>query len=279
MSRNEVDANEVRQLYFKRKLTQKEVAERLGVSRFTIGNILQDHGWKRHNYKKFETEDEKRTSRRNDAKRFRKKVHELREKLFGTECKICGANKEERNFPIHRKDGTEHHPDALWRLEFLESLNPDEWVALDTPCHRGIHWLMDKHSIKWDEVESILEKKSHSHPKVREPLPLPNDDATSHIRYEEAKRDFHGKSDDLRRVIFGENCYSCGVHYEEKTLVTHRKDGRPHSPKLIAHEKNFRTLNPDDWVSLCRKCHRYVHWTMDKLHMNWADLESMFRKS
>ena len=42
---------------------------------------------------------------------------------------------------------------------------------------------------------------------------------------------------------------------------------------MTSEEKFFRTLNPDEWVSLCQKEHRHVHWAMEKLNLSWEDFE------
>ena len=65
----------------------------------------------------------------------------------------------------------------------------------------------------------------------------------------------------------------CGIHYEEKRVAIHRKDGRPHEERLTVYEKYFRTLNSDEWVPLCQNHQRFVHWAMDDLGLKWDDLK------
>ena len=134
---------------------------------------------------------------------------------------------------------------------------------------------MENHGVKWDKVSSFISNKRHIKPEELEPLNLPDKDVLSSKRYLELKKS-EEKIENLGRALFGENCYFCGVHYSEKRIVTHRKDGRPHNRKMLESEMYLRTLNPDEWVSLCNKCHRYVHWARDKLHIEWEDLDKVF---
>jgi len=274
-------AGEVYRLYFEEGLSQREVAYRLGFrSDRPIRRIFEENGWqvrismggagKRRRY--YESEEQRRLAKNKSRKRTQKRILNLREDLFGTSCHICGTV---RKLAIHQKDCTGHDEDALWRISVLKSVDPNEWAALCIPCHRGTHWMMEKHWVGWDELERVLESNRNPNPKVRETLDLPSENIPSSDRYQETKTHFNGTAVELRRTIFGENCYTCGVHYEEKTMVIHRKDGRPPDRKLLAYEKYFRTLNPDEWVSLCRKCHRHITWTMDKLGIEWDDLELM----
>ena len=82
-----------------------------------------------------------------------------------------------------------------------------------------------------------------------------------------------GNVEELRKTIFGDKCYFCGDNYEDRRLVIHRKDGEPHQSSLLWSEVRLKSLNPDDWVALCLKCHRYVHWAMENLNLTYKDLE------
>ncbi|MFW9890313.1 MAG: hypothetical protein ACFFER_19200, partial [Candidatus Thorarchaeota archaeon] len=208
--------------------------------------------------------------RRGNSKQFRKRIQQLRNRIFGTKCRICG---EERKLAIHKKDGSEHEKDSLWRMEFLKSLNPDEWAPLCIPCHRGVHWLMDRYLTDWREVELLAEKARGMRPESKAPIKLPDDKTPASSRYLALKDKFGRTRDTLRRAIFGDSCYFCGTYHSKARLVIHRKDGRPHDSKLLVKEKYYRTLNPKNWVPLCQKHHRYVHWAMDNLALKWEDLE------
>ena len=277
-----IDAEEVRRLYFDEGFSQQEVAEKLGfTSASPIRRIFRENGWKPRrdrtgiSMRFFESKEERELARTEARRATTQRIKELRDAIFGAECRICGLSKDERTLVIHRKDGAEHGTNALWGISTLKSLNPDEWAALCIPCHRGVHWLMSETGINWDTIESRLEKQQRFNPTTRETLGFPDDDAPSSSKYKEIAHHFEGRrTRDLRRALFGENCHLCGVHYKEKRLATHRKDGRMHGSKLLESKKYLRTLDPNDWVSLCQKCHHYVHWAMDTLDMNWEDLES-----
>lgn len=134
--------------------------------------------------------------------------------------------------------------------------------------------MMNTYGYDWDTIESLVRRNRPAKPRNMEPLELPSEDTPSSPEYLEIKDDFEGDSEALRRALFGETCYFCGTHYEEKKVPIHRKDGRPHVEKLSKKEKYFRTLDPEEWVSLCNEHHRHVHWVMDTLNLKWDDLKS-----
>lgn len=266
---------EIHRLYFEEGLSQKEIADRFGFKSVKpIRRIFRENDWTPRR-RVFNNDEERKLARKENRKATYLRMKELRETLFGKECQICGINNDERNLAIHRKDGVKHKENILRRIRYLESLNPDDYAALCTECHRGVHWLMENHGVQWDKISSFISDKRHVKPKKLEPLNLPDKEVPSSKRYLELKNS-EEELEHLGRALFGENCYFCGVHYSEKRIVTHRKDGRPHNRKMLESEIYLRTLNPNEWVSLCNKCHRYVHWARDKLHMEWEDLDKAF---
>lgn len=272
----QVLAKEVYRLYFDEGLSQSHVGDRLGYSVSVIRRIFRENGWTvrisigagtRRRY--FKTDEERRLAKHETTLRSRHRIIELRETIFGTKCRICG---EERKLAIHRKDGTEHDEHSLWRVTYLSTVDPNEWAALCIPCHRGAHWMLDTHGVQFDELERLGKSVKTSKSDTLVVLSLPSSTMPSSTKYEEIKPHLVEDVEGLRRALFGENCYLCNAHYEETTLVIHRKDGKSHSKKLIEYERYFRVLNPEEWVSLCKKCHRFVHWAMDKVGLDWQNL-------
>ena len=269
-TRNEVDSKEVHRLHFEEKLSRKEVAEKLDVSERTISRIFRDQGWEAHGQTKYQNENERELARRENRKNTQMKVIELREKLFGTKCQICT---EERKIAVHRKDGSEHNPNDLWRISNLRTVNPDEYAAVCIPCHRGVHWMMRTYGQNWAQIKSQSLMEPLSKQKIREPLNLPDESEPSSQTYLKLKPRFEGSEEEIRRALFGENCQICGSRYDEKQLYLHRKDGRPHSSGLTMKEKFFRTLDAKEWVFLCYSDHRGVHWAKKALGLEWGDLK------
>ncbi|MHA1485221.1 MAG: hypothetical protein ACTSPR_07885 [Candidatus Thorarchaeota archaeon] len=271
-------------MYFDEELSQMEVARRLGLaSDSPIKRIFREEGWKpRVNRipRYFKTDDERKLARREKREAHNLSIHELREDLFGSECRICGITREERIIAIHRKDGSGHEEEALRRVRFLESVNPDEWAALCIPCHYGVHWIMEKLNVEWDDIESCIVTEEHLPPAMRERLSLPSSENPSSIEYDEimSHMEENLETKELRKALFGEDCYFCGSDYERRRLIIHRKDGTTHDFKLLHSEKYLRTLNLDEWVPLCQKCHSYVHWIMERFQMNWDSLALSFDK-
>jgi predicted DNA-binding protein (UPF0251 family) len=149
----EIDLEELRRLYYNEKLTQKEVAQRIGKSRHAIRKVFDEMGWSTRR-KRFSSKEELELSKKEQQEKHIQNVIELRERLFGTECKICESDKE----VIHRKDGTRHPNSILWTMKSLKSLDPDEWVALCAPCHRASHSFMKLMNSGWDDIESMLKE-------------------------------------------------------------------------------------------------------------------------
>ncbi|MFW9889942.1 MAG: helix-turn-helix domain-containing protein [Candidatus Thorarchaeota archaeon] len=260
---------EARKLYEK-GLTHREIAEKLGVARTTIGSYLRNLGIRR---RKFQSDAERQRAKREQARRQSKKVKDLRDKLFGKECKVCRADRKKRKLAIHKKDFTEHEMNALWKLSYLRTVNPNDWAALCVMCHRGVHWIYDDLKMEWQDIEKLVDLKP-SNESEQKPPPRKTLQHTS--KQDEILQDSNGDIDDMRKALFGDECYFCGSLPEDKTLVIHRKDGTPHEAKLLRLEKGLRRLNPEEWQALCQKHHRYVHWGMKHLGLKWEEIESAF---
>lgn len=267
-----VNIEELRKLYYEKKLSHEDIAKQLDVSKRTIGRMIKNQGLEVRDNRKYQTEEQKQEARSKSAEKTREKARELREELWGENCLICKVSNKEKSYSLHKRDGTEHNPDDLWKLKYLKTVNPNEYSPLCVSCHRGTHYLMENQNMQMDEIESRIPEIPVQKTQELPPIELPNE-LTSSKQYDEIKPNFKGTTQEMVRALFGESCVSCGLHYEEKQVVTHRKDGRPHHPKLTSEEKYFRTLDPDEWATLCRKCHRYVHWSMDKLEMKWDDFD------
>ncbi|MDF1537463.1 MAG: hypothetical protein P1Q69_00980 [Candidatus Thorarchaeota archaeon] len=176
-----INREEVYSLFFDEKWTMEEISEQLDCSPRTIGRIFKEEGWdpKREldpdvvfrlyydekmslneigQYFGFKTHHPIRRVLRKMGWEPREfdglSIDELRESIFGTSCNICDFEKE----LIHKKDGKPHHRSLLWTKENLESLNPDEWVALCQSCHKAVHTLMKKTNLEWDAISKILKQ-------------------------------------------------------------------------------------------------------------------------
>ena len=261
---------EIHRLYYDDRLTQRKIAKRFSVGEATLSRFFQQQGWtsrfERRGLpkRKFESDDERREASIERRRETQRRLRELRISIFGTKCDICEVETrgERRTLAIHRKDGTEHEREALWRKEFLNNLINDDWAPLCIPCHRGTHWLMDWANKDYEYLKSQRElasavSKETIKPLTREDYDRPN---ASHARV---------SAKEVRKSLFGESCHFCGEIEEGKKMVVHRKDGRPHENRILASAKYLRNLDSDEWVGLCNKCHRQVTWASDTLGMKW----------
>ncbi len=78
-----------------------------------------------------------------------------------------------------------------------------------------------------------------------------------------------------RDRIFGTKCYACGVESKpRKSHHLHRKDGMEHDRHLFRSLKRIRSLNPDEWVLLCPRCHLGVHMLMKVFEYEWKRIDA-----
>ncbi len=269
ISRDKLDNREIHRLHFDERLTQKEIGERLSVCEHTISRIFRDEGWTPWGQIKYFGEKERELAKKESKEKVQMKIVALRKHLFGTSCQICT---EARKIAIHRKDGSRHNPDDLWRISNLRTINPDEYAAVCVPCHRGVHWMIRTSNQNWEQIKSQTLSIPISKRKASEPLSLPDESEPSSAAYLKIKHNFQGSEEETRRALFGDICHICGSRYDEKRLFLHRKDGRPHNSSLSTKEVFFRTLDPKEWVFLCYSDHRGVHWAKRALGLTWDNL-------
>ena len=270
-----ISADGPRRHYVREGVTHEEIARRLGVARATVGRHVRErveNGGRR----RYETDGEREEARKENAKRFYQNVSELRDTLFGRECRVCGVSKDRRNLAVHRKDGTEHEEDSLRRISFLKSVNPDEWAAVCRPCHQGVHWAKGHLDMDWDSVEFRVQERITHDQESRGVFSLP---ASGAMLNPERDASIEGTAEEMRKTMFGNKCSFCGEIPEDRKTMIHRKDGQEHSDMILRSKKYLRQLDPDDWVALCEKHHRYVHWAMRYLHLEWKDIDSAFRNN
>ncbi|MDF1540551.1 MAG: hypothetical protein P1Q69_16765 [Candidatus Thorarchaeota archaeon] len=179
-----IDRDELYRLYFTLGLTRDEVTERMGVSRKVFDRVFDEEGWEARpqgfqpvdievdEYKRLyyveELELEKMAEQLNVSVRtvirFREEQgledrvlkygKDLRDEIFGTECRLCGNPYEH----VHKKDGVPHDSHILWSRKSLLQLNPDDWAALCVSCHQLTHALMKVYGLDWEEIEEHIKE-------------------------------------------------------------------------------------------------------------------------
>ena len=174
-----IDPQIIYHLYFEEGLSKEQVCEHLGVSKRPVDRIFEEQEWEKRpsgfqpveidieKFKRLYYEEELELDliaehlqvSTSTVIRFREEQEledrvlkfgkELRDEIFGTECRLCGEPYEH----VHRKDGTPHKSHILWSRKSLLTLNPDEWAALCVPCHRVTHSLMRAYDFEWNQIE------------------------------------------------------------------------------------------------------------------------------
>ncbi len=207
--------NEIHSLYYEKGMTQREIARRFGVGEATVSRLFQENEWVSRNERRgvqmrvFENEEERKEARREHRRVTQRRIRELRNSLFGSDCEICGLDTKEnkRVLCIHRKDGMEHRINALWRIKYLENLDREDWAPLCIPCHRGTHWLMENANKEWKNLES---RKTLAIKSSEETLkPLTQEDYEG--EQTDGRDDRYGRTaKEVRRSMFGGSCHFCG---------------------------------------------------------------------
>ena len=78
----------------------------------------------------------------------------------------------------------------------------------------------------------------------------------------------------LLRLRFGKNCFFCDW---ERSLLMHEKHGRRHRDLTQMTKAEFaNVVEGDDFVRVCLRCHKTVHWCMDYLGLAWEEIEARF---
>jgi DNA-binding CsgD family transcriptional regulator len=273
------EPEEARKLYEKGR-TQAEIAKKLGVSRHTIGNYLRQLGVeiRKPGYK---TDEERQQARKEKGRRHRERVKAFRDGLFGSTCRICGVGRDKRKIAIHKKNCEAHDDKDLWRMKFLKKVNPDNWAALCVMCHRGAHWAYNEMGAEFDALEKMAKQgnqtkegtdKSQKESK-KDSQKESKTDSSSETR--DDKSDLANKSvEEIRKDLFGDDCFYCGEIPSDKRLVIHKRDGEKHDDKELWDKETLMKLNPEEYEALCTKHHRYTHWAMKRLNLNWEDIAS-----
>ena len=140
--------------------------------------------------------------------------------------------------------------------------------ALCVECHRGIHWIYEHQGTEWKDIKQYQKNLDTQLSKARQPYDLSDEQRET----KNNRSDENETVRELRKRMFGEECSICGV--DDRILVIHRKDGRPHKSNFLMKRENLEALDTDEWVSLCQKCHKYVHWAEEKLGLSWDDFET-----
>lgn len=151
----DIDASIVKELYFEQELSLEEVGRRIGKTRYALKKLFEKMEWRLRG-SKCDSIEEREVRKRKAQLRHQGKVRGLRDEIFGTECEICGDEKE----IIHRKDGKRHSIYLTNSLKGLRSIDPDEWAPICKPCHLDVHALMRVKTFEWESIKKFLREAS-----------------------------------------------------------------------------------------------------------------------
>ena len=76
----------------------------------------------------------------------------------------------------------------------------------------------------------------------------------------------------LRLKYLGDSCVICKT--KRGKLFAHRKDGESHKELSNINLKEIQEeLETDEYILLCYRCHKSVHWCMEKLGVKWKEIK------
>jgi transposase len=231
-----VNIEEIHRLYYEENLTQRQVAEKLGLSSHsTINRLFKENGWKAR-----PAAPPKQEADSTEVYRLYF-VHGKSMKEISEQLGLKGISPIQRVF---RENGWKARGSVKKRRQF----NNDAERAIARK---------NRDKAQFQEIKTLREQLF----------------GTSSMLENSGEIKVERKVETLRRYLFGRQCHFCGTEFNGRRLTIHRKDGRQHRSVILWSERNLKSLNPSEWVLLCQKCHRYVHWAMDNLQMKWENFE------
>ena len=326
-------------LYFDEGMTQREVAESLGISRRKVQNVFKVMGWTARRQKRAITNEEVLELYEKDgltqdeiAKRFNvsrsyihkilkeEKPEDLRkqrrvdvdlEELYHFYCdmglsqtdiaKAFGVGQTTLSRKIRElgweRAGRKSHLDTfeLHRLYFEEGYSLQEAaVTLGVPLIRvkdrirKMGWKAGPRGaiIDVEEVYRLLNEENKNRNEVAVILGVSNSrlekalmeierDILHDLEKKHGSNSYRLEAKELRETMFGCECMICKASQDERMLAVHRKDGSPHESEVVWNPESLQNLQPEEWVLLCPRCHRAVHWSMTYLSMKWQDFSEI----
>jgi predicted DNA-binding protein YlxM (UPF0122 family) len=279
----EIDPEEAHRLYFGEHWQLKEIAEHYGCkSTSSIHRVFKEHGWKTRYQETYEKEidpDEVFRLYNEDGLSLRK-IGEH----FGVSIGPIRRIFEEHNMEYSQE--IQIDPDVIHHLYFEEGLSKEEVCERLGVSKRPIDRIFEDQGwekrpagfqpveIDLDEFkrlyygEELLLKEIAQHFEVSETT-------VSRFRKEHNLK-IRDKTTirNLRDSLFGTECVTCG---KPRRLI-HKKDGEPHITEILWRKKDLLALDPNDWVALCRPCHRITHSLMRYYHCEWKAIEIALKK-
>lgn len=254
----DLDSNEVRELYFEQELSLEQVAKAMGFSNpYPIVCIFQEQGWKT------------RFPRGRNVEIDPSEVYKLyyEEKMSREQIGAHFGYKSAGPISaIFREQG--------WKRRKSETVDMD----IDTDRVRELYF---EQELSLREVGRRIGKTSYALKKLFHKMEwTPRNKICNSIEEREerkriAQERHREKVNELREEIFGDECEICGA--EGKTI--HRKDGKRHSQYFTQSLKGLRSINPDQWASVCKSCHLDVHALMRVKTFEWNSIKKFLREA
>jgi len=232
---------EVRRLYFDEGLSQRGVADHLGLKSYTpIQRIFKEQGWEPR-YTRVVTE---------------LNIEEVRRLYFDEGlsqrevAEHLGLHSRKPIQRIFKEQGWESRfnctrisldIDELRRLYFDEGLS-----IRDIANHLGLN------------STGVISRRFKEHGWKTRFAVIREDGLTSYER-------IRLRVNELQAKLIGTECAICGKPRE----IIHKKDGERHDSKLLWTIKGLMSIDPNDWVPVCSDHHLATHSLMKHLKMDW----------
>ena len=95
----------------------------------------------------------------------------------------------------------------------------------------------------------------------------------------ENKRKWNKHTREIKKNLLdkylGIKCLFCS---HKERLIAHRKDGKPHKKLYELSVKSLeKEISKGQYVRVCFKCHKAIHWCMKHLNMTWEEIINKFK--
>lgn len=148
--------------------------------------------------------------------------------------------------------------------------------------------MRDKQKLKETQHNWYLRKKSGLPTNTR--ITLTQEERKQHHN-ESTKQWMKNRNLERQKLydeIFGNECLICHIGHKilndklkRSVLQIHRIDGQKH--EIFIDMPQYKLLeeltnHKNEYVRICYKCHKSVHWCMEYLGLNWEQIKSLVTK-
>ena len=285
----EIDPDEVYRLYFEEGWNLKDVVAHFDCkSSDPIHRVFKEHGWKTRQQVSYQKEIDPEEVFRlyNEEGLSHRKIGEH----FGVSDGPIRRIFKEHGMPYDRfrtiQDKTQINPEDLHYFYFELGLSKEATCEALGISKRPFDRILkengwearpigfQKIEINIDEFKRLYYEEGLHLYEIAKLLGVSNGTLRRFRKEHKMETRENPTIIELRDSLFGTDCEICG---KPKKFI-HRKDGQFHPTEILWNRKKLLKLNLDDWVALCRPCHRLTHSLMRNFGCEWDEIEKTLKE-